>query len=232
MRPVTKTTTAVEPIMDTSVQYHGIPSSQIKPVFKAACYSRFQEPVAADIIRTTRTTLEPDIVAAILEGALRLLPVDSTPEGQRIRREKEQAKAEHARKAENDFVEHVRRLQPAMLDETQQKQRILAAKESGSPLKLLATPDILFDEPTEINGAACHWIEYKNMFGFKQNPFVQQKIKQQCRRYASLFGAGIIIYRLGFEVRLLDIEGVRVMRERDVSFWVSQQISLQEVRTL
>jgi hypothetical protein len=218
--------------MDTSTQYRGIPSSQIKPVFKAACYSRFREPVAADIIRTTGTTLEPDVVAAILEGALRLVPVDSTPEGQQIRREKERAKAEQAQKAENDFVAQVRRLQPAMLDETQQKQRILAAKESGSPLGILATPDILFIVPTEINGADCHWIEYKNMFGFKQNPFVQSKIKQQCRKYASLFGAGIIVYRLGFETRLLDIEGVRVMHERDISFWISQQISLQDVRTL
>jgi hypothetical protein len=212
--------------MDTSTQYRGIPSSQIKPVFKAACYSRFREPVAADIIRTTRTTLEPDIVAAILEGALRLLPVDTTPEGQQTRREKERAKAEHAQKAENDFVEQVRRLQPAMLDETQQKQRILAARESGSPLEIRATPDVLFHEPTEINGAVCHWIEYKNMFGFKQNPFVHSKIEQQCRRYASLFGTGIIVYRLGFEVRLLDVEGVHVMHERDVSFWIGQRISL------
>jgi hypothetical protein len=65
------------------------------------------------------------------------------------------------------------------------------------------------------------------MFGFKANPFVQAKIREQCRRYASLFGPGMIVYRLGFETGLLGgIEGVHVAREREVCLWMGRQRSI------
>jgi hypothetical protein len=99
-------------------------------------------------------------------------------------------------------------------------------------LQIRATPDVLFVEPTDINGVVCHWIEYKNMFGFKQNPFVQSKIKQQCRRYALLFGSGIVVYRLGFESSLLNLEGVHVMREQEISLWIRPRIESLDVRAI
>lgn len=197
----------------------------IKPVFSAACYLRHRNPAVSEIVQMTHTKLNMEVVAAILEGALRLLPPDNTPEGRQMRRQKEQEKAEHARKAEDDFVEQIRQFQPAMLDETEQKQQISAAQEAGNISIVRATPDVLFIRPTEINGIICHWIEYKNSFGFKQNPFVQQKIKKQCRTYASLFGPGIIVYKLGFEELLLNIEGVYTFREREVLLWVGRQSS-------
>jgi hypothetical protein len=211
------TTTPAEPNTTVAARYHGIPASQIKPVFKAACASRHAGPDVADIIEATRTTLPPAIVSAILDGALRLLPVDTSAEGKKVRREEQQARARRAQHAEDEFVAAVRRFQPAMLDEAQRRRRAAS----------VATPDVLFPGPTEFAGEMCRWVEYKDMFGFKANPFVQAKIREQCRRYASLFGPGMIVYRLGFETGLLGgIEGVHVAREREVCLWIGRQRSI------
>jgi hypothetical protein len=51
-----------------------------------------------------------------------------------------------------------------------------------------------------IDGHLCHWIEFKNYFGFKSNPLIASKNKKQLKRYASEIGSGAVVYRLGFEI--------------------------------
>ncbi|KAK0886389.1 hypothetical protein LTR02_018169, partial [Friedmanniomyces endolithicus] len=82
----------------------GVTPALIKPVFRAACALRFSNPGVTDIIDRTNTRLDREIVGAILEGALRLLPVDNTPEGQTTRRANMAAKAEQAMAAEETLV--------------------------------------------------------------------------------------------------------------------------------
>jgi hypothetical protein len=68
-----------------------------------------------------------------------------------------------------------------------------------------------------------NWVEYKNMFGFKSNPYVHGKIKKQLKRYTETFGNGMVVFKLGYESEHLSIEGLKVMREADVLQWVGSQ---------
>ncbi|KAK4549314.1 hypothetical protein LTR86_011336, partial [Recurvomyces mirabilis] len=100
-------------------------------------------------------------------------------------------------------------------DERQQNQRIQAAIDEGIPLSCRLTPDVLFDTPTMVFGHMCHWIEYKNTFGFKSSPYVHSKNKAQYQRYVTQIGDGIVVYKLGFESGLITLPNVQVCREAE-----------------
>ena len=204
--------------------YTGVPTTQIRPVFRTACKQRFGRVSAESVIAMTGTTLDPDVVSAILEGALRLLPPDGSIEGQERRKQEMAHKAAHALRAESAFVDQVRRLQPLLQDESQQKERIKAALEDGRSDAIRSTPDILFDHPTNLYGRSCRWVEYKNTFGFKSNPFVHQKHKKQLRKYVATFGPGMVVYKLGFEHGLFQIDGLSCFREQEVIEWIGQVV--------
>lgn len=109
------------------------------------------------------------------------------------------------------------------MNEAEQKQRIRKALDNGfQPVR--STPDILFLQPVHFHGKECRWIEYKNTFGFKKNPFVHSSHRKQLKRYVQDFGAGIIVYKLGFEEKLLNIEGVDYVGEMDVITWLQDYL--------
>ena len=62
----------------------------------------------------------------------------------------------------------------------------------------------------------CTWLEYKNYFGFRSNPFVASASKKQYQKYAAQIGPGAVVYRLGFESGHVNIDGVMTFREKEV----------------
>lgn len=205
--------------------YSGIPASMVKPVFMAACRLRFSEPTVEGLVRSTGTTLDRQVVGAILEGALRLLPTDNSPEGQSSRKTKMAVKAAQALEAETQFVSQIQKFQPRSIGEKEQRENIRRASEAGSVEVVRSTPDMLFSESTSLCGSDINWLEYKNMFGFKSNPFVHKKNKAQLRRYVETFGSGMVVYKLGYESNHLIIDGLKVMREADVMQWLRSQVA-------
>lgn len=165
-----------------------------------------------------------DIVSAILEGAIRVLPPDNSPQGQARRKQEMALKAAHALRAESAFVDNVRRLQPLLQDDSEQQEGIRAALEEGRSDVIRCTPDILFDNPTQLCGRSCHWVEYKNTLGFKSNPFLHQKHKKQLRRYVATFGSGMVVYKLGFERDLFHVDGLCCFREQEVTQWIDRAV--------
>ncbi|TKA74651.1 hypothetical protein B0A55_07965 [Friedmanniomyces simplex] len=107
-------------------------------------------------------------------------------------------KFEQALAAEEAFLSHLRATGHQLLDEREQRQQIQVAIENDHPTIRL-TPDVLFQCPETICGQVCHWMEYKNTFGFKSNPFVHAKHKAQLHRYVKSFGEGMVVYKLGHE---------------------------------
>lgn len=141
-----------------------------------------------------------------------------------MRKQRQQARAERALQAEEDFVKIVRAFQNQMMDEMQQSQTLQDAASNGQNTTIKITPDILFLTPTIINGILCHWIEYKDTFGFKADPFVHKKNCKQYRKYATTFGGGMVVYKLGYQTELLRIEGVVCFREAEVIDWINRQL--------
>lgn len=218
----------ITPVPSASVEpYDGVPSSQIRAVYNAAHSLRFSQPETSDIIRITKTRLDENIVSAILEGALRVLPPDNTPDGIAKRKETMAFKAANATRAENAFVESLRRLRPLLLDQNEQQQKIRVAIDERRYEIIRCTPDVLFESPIHPNGFFCHWVEYKNGFGFKQNPFLYRKHKKQLLKYVSTFGPGMVVFKLGFESHLYNIAGLCCFREEEVTRWVDQTVSAE-----
>lgn len=182
----TQTTTVDAPT--DYIPYDGIPAAVIKPIFKAACKLRFSNPTVQDLVRSTKTTLDKQIVSAILEGARRLLPPDNSPEGLASRKAEMAMKATQALEAETAFIVQLQRFQPRLLTEKEQNENLRREFEAGSVNIVKSTPDVLFLKATSLCGFEIMWIEYKNMFGFRSNPFVHQKIKKQLKRYLETFG--------------------------------------------
>jgi hypothetical protein len=156
-----------------------------------------------DILRRTKTELEHQIVSALISAALRLLPTDDTPYGIALRTEKHQIKAAEAKCAEDSFCVALSRLGLKYIRESQQQGEA-------------STPDILFRKPTIICGHLCFWLEFKNYFGFRENPFVASKNKKQFQKYATHIGPGAVVYKLGFESDHVNIDGVMTFREKEV----------------
>jgi len=112
-----------------TTSYSGIPSALIRPGFKAACTLRPSNPDVNDISSHTKTRLDVAIVGAILEDALRLLPVGHTIEGQTARRAVVAVKFEQALTAEEAFLSQLRATGHRLLDEWEQRQQIQVAIE-------------------------------------------------------------------------------------------------------
>ena len=185
--------------------YIGIPKAVIAPVFEVALRLRSMEPTADSIITQTKTQLDHAIVSALIDAALRLEPPDNTTQGIQARMEKDRMKTDKAERAEQHFVAFFTRLGYRFLSEAQQKKGFKNV-----------TPDILFAEPILLCGCLCRWLEFKNFFGFKANPFVASSNKKQLQKYAARLGQGAVVYKLGFETDHLNIEGVNVLREKEV----------------
>ena len=185
-------------------RYAGIPTAVVTPVFKLALRLSSLEPTVDSIITQTNTQLDYAIVSALMDAALRLEPPDNTPQGIQARAEKNRRRADKAERAEQHFVAFFTRLGYRFLSEAQQK---------GFSN---ATPDILFAEPILICGCLCRWLEFKDFFGFRANPFIAASNKRQLQKYATQFGPGAVVYKLGFETDHLNIECVTAFREKEV----------------
>lgn len=80
----------------------------------------------------TKTTLEEQIVAAILEDAFRLLVPDNSLAGVNLRRARMREKAFAAGRAEAAFDEHLRGFDPNLLSENEVKEGNKAILETGN----------------------------------------------------------------------------------------------------
>ncbi|KAL2368806.1 hypothetical protein RJZ57_006811 [Blastomyces gilchristii] len=134
-----------------------------------------------------------------------LPPLDNTPEGIQWRQEKQRMKEEQARLAETEFTNTIRNLGYVFQTEAEQKESMI------SP-----TPDVRFLDPIPISGHLCFWLEYKNYFGFKANPFIASQNKTQLKKYIAKIGPGGVVFRLGFETDHLNIKGVKAFHEEDL----------------
>jgi len=157
-----------------------------------------------DILRKTKTELDITIVSSLISAALRNLPIDNTPQGLALRTEKHRIKRAESQQAEDAFCMELSRLGHVYLRE-QHQQGVGAV-----------TPDVRFETPIPICGHLCLWIEYKNYFGFRSNPFIAAQNKKQYQRYATQIGPGAVVYKLGFETGHVDIDGVMTFREKEV----------------
>jgi hypothetical protein len=81
---------------------------------------------------------------------------------------------------------------------------------------MAVTPDVLFRKPTLICGHLCSWLEYKNSFGFRSNPYVAASTRKQLLKYATQIGPGAVVYKHGFETGHLSIHEVMSFREKEV----------------
>ncbi|KAK0260446.1 hypothetical protein LTR35_017983 [Friedmanniomyces endolithicus] len=135
--------------------YDGILPALIKPVFKAACALRFSQPEVSELIL--------QIVGAILEGPLRLLPAIRTNEEQTARRAKMASKAQQALAAEEAFVFHMRAVGLQLRDERGQKEHIRLATENGERTIVRLTPDALFRAPQQSAGDPATGLSTKHL---------------------------------------------------------------------
>ncbi|EMC97240.1 hypothetical protein BAUCODRAFT_444900 [Baudoinia panamericana UAMH 10762] len=207
----------------TDVPYMGIPRTKVAIVFRKACELRSGNPTPSDVIQQTETDLENDVVSAILEAALRLLPVDKTPKGTEQRQQKADEKRHKAMVAEWAFVDQLCSLDNELLREQEQRDQIIASVRDGNNNVIRLTPDVLFPRLKSVCGIACRWIEYKNTFGFRADPFVAARNKRQLRKYVAVFGNGMVVYKLGFECDFPRIEGVSCLREKEVLEWIEAE---------
>jgi len=181
--------------------YTGIPQPIVAPVWELALRLRFQKPNVERIIKTTKTTLDPAIVSALIDATARRLPPDNTSTGV----EKRNRRRERAKCAEDAFVASFSRLGYSFLNQVQQKKELMNV-----------TPDILFMEPVLICGHLCRWLEFKDFFGFRANPFVAAQNKKQIRNYVTRIGEGAVVYKLGYETGYMKIPGAAIFREKEV----------------
>jgi len=181
-------------IEEISSDHLGLHRSVIAAVFAFAVRRRFQQPTVELIIRHTKTALDSTIVSALLAAAPHLLPADNTPQGVAKRMEREMVWKAEAKSAEDAFLADFKRLGYGYLNEDDQKGL------------MTLTPDIRFNEPTLVCDHLCWWVEYKNFFGCRANPYVASSNKKQFRRYAMETGPGAVVYKLGFETGYVDIE--------------------------
>lgn len=184
--------------------YIGVPRTAVTPVFKMACRLRFMKPDVDMLLRCIDTQLDTMVISALIEAALRLLPPDNSPSGRAEAEERMRQKKERALIQETSFIDKMRNFGYQFKTEREQKE-----------LRLSPTPDIRFHEPVSVNGHSCHWIEYKNYFGFKANPFITSKNKKQFRKYVSGLGPGAVVYRLGYEIEHIAMIGVETFREAE-----------------
>ncbi|CZT08652.1 uncharacterized protein RAG0_13652 [Rhynchosporium agropyri] len=190
-------------------EYSGIPRSIVESVYAVAKRLRFKPPTVGDVLRNSKFVLEDGIVAALISAAQRLLPVDNTEEGIAIRTQRHL----EAKRTEENFCTQLLRSGHIFLRENQQ-------------LGKAVTPDVLFQESTLICGHLCFWLEYKDSFGFRSNPFVAASTKRQLLKYATQIGPGAVVYKQGYETGHLSIHEVTSFREKEVLEYVRRKPAL------
>lgn len=183
--------------------YPGIPRSEVTTVFATAYRLRFTQPTANSLSKQVKTNLEEEVISAIIAAALRLLPTDDTSEGIALRTEQNRVRAAKAEFAEDGFCAELICLGYKFRRESQQEGETV-------------TPDVRFDKPIFIFGQLCWWLEFKNYFGFRKNPFIAAKDKRQFLKYATQIGPGAVVYKLGYETGHVNIDGVVTFREKEV----------------
>lgn len=191
--------------------YEGISPNLVKAVYKVALSMRRHRPSLDSIMRISGTSLDVSIVRALWSAAERLNSLDESPEQARLRAESQRRKSQVAQVAEDSFVQHVRSYGHQVIRESDIR---LQALEDGRPP--MSTPDMVFIPPIFIDGKSCGWLEYKDYFGFPDNPFVAASEKRQLRRYTQQRGSGAVVYALGFQRHYPNIEGVAVFRAADI----------------
>lgn len=198
-----------------SYGYSGIPTDLVKPVFEVACRLRSSKPGADAVIAISRSILPVDVIKAIIKAALRVLPIDSSPEGRCLRLEAERLSRARAADAEDAFIQGISRSGIRYFTENDQKRSMMAEIESEKRTHFGPTPDVLLATPILISGNMCHWIEYKNDFGFRKSPFVTSSSRKQFQKYVDNIGPGLVVYKLGFEQGFLNMPGVKFLREAE-----------------
>ncbi|KAH9207892.1 hypothetical protein DL95DRAFT_481916, partial [Leptodontidium sp. 2 PMI_412] len=108
--------------------YLGIPRSVINPVCTTSVRLRFSEPTVNDILNRTKTELDEAIVAALIVAALRLLPIENTPQGIALRKEQQCIKAARSQRSADTFCEELSRLGHVFLREAQQGEQALTLR--------------------------------------------------------------------------------------------------------
>ncbi|KAJ1472167.1 hypothetical protein T484DRAFT_1841499 [Baffinella frigidus] len=66
----------------------------------------------------------------------------------------------------------------------------------------LLTPDILFTEPTFINGRRIHWLDCKAFYGSPNILSVCASLAEQARKYGERWGPGGFVFACGFAENL------------------------------
>jgi hypothetical protein len=196
---------------DKRTRYNGISPSLIKPVYKLAVQLRRKSPSVEDIVLATGTSLEGPIITALLNAAERLNSLSESREDAQRRTERQQQRSQQAQRAEEAFVECFSRQGFRFSTEVQQRQQ---AELLGQ--RAIQTPDMRFTSPVMVCGLECGWLEFKDYFGFPDNPFVSPSEKKQLKKYVRTFGPGAVVYSLGFQSDYPMIEGVRAFRAQEV----------------
>lgn len=191
--------------------FEGVSPDVVKAVFKVALRYRRQSPSFDNTKQILKTHLDDSIVRALWNAAERLNSLDETPEQARLRAETQKERSRLAQLAELSFVQRIRSNGYQVILENEIR---LQANEKG--LKLPPTPDMTFVSPILIDGKSCGWLEYKDYFGFPDNPFVAQSEKRQLQKYVRHLGPGAVVYALGFQCRYPNIDGVAVFKASDV----------------
>lgn len=99
----------------------GIPSDLVTPVFKIACRLRSPDLTAETVLIASKSRLHLSIIGAIIRAALRVLPVDNSPEGYLKRIERERLSAARAIENQDAFTECVARLGIKFYTEIEQR---------------------------------------------------------------------------------------------------------------
>ncbi len=73
----------------------------------------------------------------------------------------------------------------------------LSAEQTRTEGHATLTPDLLFNQPTEINGQMLNWLEFKNYVGAPIG-FISKSNAKQARKYHDAYGPGAIVYSCSF----------------------------------
>ncbi|KIW36653.1 uncharacterized protein PV06_11165 [Exophiala oligosperma] len=196
---------------DKRTRYDGISPSLIKPVYKLAVRLRRGLPTVEDIVLATGTRLERPIVVALIAAAERLNSLSESREDAQRRAERQKERSRLAQLAEDAFIGIFSRQGLDFTTESQQRQQAKLLEQ-----RAFLTPDMKFTSPVMICGLLCNWLEFKDYFGFPDNPFVSSSERKQLKKYVVAFGSGAVVYLLGFQNNYPNIKDVGVFRAREV----------------
>lgn len=92
---------------------------------------------------------------------------------------------------------------------TEQDLRDQLKESENSDTAVIATPDILFDEPVKIIVDSIEhiirWVDAKNS-ALINIPFVMRSVNKQAAKYHSLYGLGAFVFRFGYQ-KGLEVNG-------------------------